>query len=992
MLGFGTCKSPSSAERFLRAAEDLENAVATLFGPQLRGVITSDISSSSHPTYTEQVIRGLELKPANQKMTLEFKIIDSECSSDSILDEEAASEDIDSHPKQPTKLPTPQIAFQTYEELKEWLYSTHVDQSSSGELETAVLVLPSSKMSILECAILHRDIHMVNFLVENCPKILNYYHLKEPLLVTACRTTDLHLVESLLLSGLDPSKHGDSCDTLFHWLFMLGDNQSSVSQALEKSIGEKCKSIDLPYAATISISPQWPLRLTGNPLAFAVTANSITGVATLLNLGANPMANIYGPSESIGKNTHWTSIHVAVKFHSLEILSLLLAAVEGHTRSSIWKPAKKILAADQKVPVSRIASVFKHLISLDHSADVWKSDIGCMLSLSTPVERMAMHGKNHNSQLTKLIELLPLSCLAAPSKNGSVAFMQAIDSHDVSVAQALLATHPQLGGTPFRDPLQLENFVYPLHFASQIASHRDSEDALEIVKLLFSMDPKSAMLRDSQGRTPLHFAVTGSSDRVTKWLIENGAAIDATTNRDNHTSQTPLHVTRMASTMHILVAAGADINQQDSLGHTLGHIATLSGQEQLVKSVIDSGGKTDITDNLGQSLLHCAVLKRSTSILTMLLDIGLDVNATTVEGITPLHLAVQSLRSDIFRLLIEHGADVSARTKSLSTALDFCVLAGDDVCLKPLLETIKLKEPSLINERDIGGRNPLHTGATLGRSSMVLDLLSYGADPAAVDNEGNTPLHLLVVAPAEVIRRSQGDKVEFCALLCEHLSSMKPTPEFLIKNKAGSTPWDLAYEKNDLVLIEVIFQYGGFEACSEFMHGGEYVGSTLLNKAIQGELWDLVILLVKNEETLARHPKLIYGVATYLRRAARLCDRPALKSLGQSLLAGVHEAVNDPNHRIPQYIPQQPVDRTLETDISILVSAPNLQYLDGVAILASIKEGNEADTKKLVGALPAKVAKKLEYLRCFGKVNLSRSRDIHRSFRERALDGEVLGL
>lgn len=998
MLGFGTCKSFSNAAKFFRLAEDLDHVVAKLFGPQLRSVIAPEASSSLYPSYTSQVIRGLELQLPTQSMILNFHSVDSGSDPVPRSDQEASSEEKSLRPEPLPKEPDPQITFQTYEELKEWLYSSHVDQSSYGELETAVFILPSSKMSLLECAILHRDIEMVDFLVKNCPHILNYYHLQEPLLVTACRTTDCHIVKSLLLSGLDPSKYGDNSDTLFHWLFMLGDNQSSILPALQTSTGENCDALDIPYLAKKNISPQWPLRLTGTPLAFAVTAGSVAGVETLLKLGANPIAEIHGPSESNDRSTHWTPIHLAVKFHSIEILSLLLAAAEGRQSDSLWTSAINCLVALQEVPASRVTSTFKNLISLHYSTDVWKSDIGCMLSLSTPVERIAMHGNSHNSQLAKLVELLPLSCIAAPSKNGRVALMQAIDVHDVSVVEALLAAHPELGSTPFRDPLQIGNFVYPIHFASQMASHRDAEDALEIVELLSGLDPKCAQLRDSQGRTPLHFAVTGSSDRVTKWLIEIGADIDATTNGNNHTRQTPLHVIRMVSTMKILIAAGADINQQDSLGYTLGHIATLSGQEHLVKAVIDGGGKMGITDNLGQTMLHCAVLKRSTSILTMLLDIGFDVNATTVEGITPLHLAVQSLRSDIFRLLIEHGADISAKTRSLSTPLDLCVLAGDDVCLKPLLETINSKSPSIINEGDIGRRTPLHTAATLARSSMVLDLLSYGADPSSVDNDGNTPLHLLVVAPTEVTRRSQGDKVEFCALLCEHLSTEKKGPLLLIKNKDGSTPWDLAYEKTDLILVEVMFQYGGFDACSQFMYKGEYVGSTLLNKAVQGELWDLVILLIKHEDTLARHPKLIYGAASYLRTAARLYDRAVLKNLCQNFLAGFKEVIKDPNDpysTIPRYIPPNPDSRTVENELSILARAPNLRYSDGASIAVSIKEGNDVETKRLVGILPSDVAVNLEYLRCFGKVKSYSSvppPPPQKSFPKRALSEEVAGV
>lgn len=304
-----------------------------------------------------------------------------------------------------------------------------------------------------------------------------------------------------------------------------------------------------------------------------------------------------------------------------------------------------------------------------------------------------MYGNNHQVRIKQLIELLPEFCLLLPSKKGAVALMQAIDFHDVSVVTALLEAYPSLAKTPFRDPLD-HHFVYPIHFASQIASHRDADDALDIVKLLMKLDPEYAMLRDSRGRTPLHFAVTGISDRVTKWLIENGGSIYAKTDEDSN-CQMPLHVIRMASTMNLLLDAGANINQRENRGCTLGHIAALSGQEHLIEAIINRKAKLDLKDSLGRTMLHCAVIKQSTPIVTMLLKAGLAINAKTNEGKIPLHLAVGSFRSDLLRLLIKHGADLSARNSIGFTSLHQCVLAGDEICLRPLLDIIKLQSPGL---------------------------------------------------------------------------------------------------------------------------------------------------------------------------------------------------------------------------------------------------------------------------------------------------------
>ncbi|TVY18152.1 putative ankyrin repeat protein [Lachnellula arida] len=391
---------------------------------------------------------------------------------------------------------------------------------------------------------------------------------------------------------------------------------------------------------------------------------------------------------------------------------------------------------------------------------------------------MAVNGNNHESYLAKIIELLPTSCFTTPSKQGSMALMQAIDFHDISVATALLAAYPELAETPFRDPLD-GKFIYPIHFASQIASHRDADDALDIVKALMRLDSKQSSVRDSQGRTPLHFAVTGSnsSDRATKWLIENGGSVNAITSD---------------TCMNLLLDAGADIDQQDKLGCTLGHIAALAGQEHLVKAVIDRRAKIHIKDNSGRTMLHCAVTKRSPSIVSMLLKAGLDINAQTLEGITPLHLAVQLYRSDILRLLIDQGADMSVRNGLDFTSLHQRVFTGDEITLRPLLDLIKARKSSLIHARDSKQRTSLHIAAILARSSAAAHLLSYGADPGSTDEDGNTPLHLVIASSNEDIQRSPGDRIEFCRSTCEYLSTQNPesspAPELLIKTKTDQHP------------------------------------------------------------------------------------------------------------------------------------------------------------------------------------------------------------
>lgn len=908
MSGFGANKDLQIAAKFIKEAEGYSNSPAKLFGQALRCALSDFKQSDEMTTYETRVIRGLKLDHhigPTTKLSVQCKSRDprpadhSEIAATKVLPplyDDLTQVDL-------FKDDTVARVFPNYTEFKTWIIARAGDESEPFLLnpETSITTIPPSfKANLLECAIIAGDIMLVKLLSKHISwSILG--HLGDLPLITACRMGNMYVVRACLLENLNPFQKQPDGSTFFHWIFMLGADVRSIFEIPGfPDRNEQREVLDIPCVAPKILHPQWPLQLVGTPLAFSIVACSFTGVAALLQLGADPLAPIYSLDRNSEKSW-WTPLHLAVKHHSPEMLVLLLlglpkyeadldAGILALVRARLVKiPYISQALGGKKSPLSKALKNRRHSVSFQN---LWDATIGCALSYSTTVERIAIHGRDYEKRLAEIIALLPVSCFALSSKDGKTPLMQAIDFNDLSVVTAILKRVPKLVTMAFLDPLDGQ-FTYPIHFASQIAGHRDSDDALDILKILVRYNPDQMTLRDSRGKTPLFFSVTGPSDRATKWLIENGCPISATDNE----GQTALHSAQSPRNVVALIDAGVVINRQDKTGKSPLHVAVSPGSEDLVKTLLDRGASLNLKDSMGQTALHCAVAKRSREVCTILLDAGAGVNAQTNSGDTPLHIAIQSTRSDIVKLLLDNGANVLATNSELFTPLHQSILIGDYVCFNLVLASVHYQDPALVNAIDLKKHTPLHIAAILMRINMAEKLLQFGASADMTDGDGNNAFHL-VVESDNSLGHSQADKIDFLSLLYTHWtktagSNINKTNLVVAKlnteNANGKTPWDLAYQQKSFTLMDFLIAKAGFDVCRQLQMDGEYIGNMLLNWAIEVDEWDLVITLLRHNSVVEMHPILKDHTLEELYMTLRMNDKFALKELLRQRMSGRKE-------------------------------------------------------------------------------------------------------
>jgi len=201
--------------------------------------------------------------------------------------------------------------------------------------------------------------------------------------------------------------------------------------------------------------------------------------------------------------------------------------------------------------------------------------------------------------------------------------------------------------------------------------------------------------RAARGQTALMWAVAQKHPEVVKVLIANGADIHARSDSWTEVMAVPPHgyleynraiphgndtalmfaarVDDLASAK-LLVAAGANVNDEDAWGVSAVVLAAHSGFTDVVEFLLEKGANAN-SDRAGFTALHEAVMRRDENLVKVLLDHGADANLPVrswtptrrssrdfnfppeLIGATPFWLAARFTEPEVMRLLVKHGAD-----------------------------------------------------------------------------------------------------------------------------------------------------------------------------------------------------------------------------------------------------------------------------------------------------------------------------------------------
>ena len=403
---------------------------------------------------------------------------------------------------------------------------------------------------------------------------------------------------------------------------------------------------------------------------------------------------------------------------------------------------------------------------------------GASVAAAAPDGATALHWASHHDDVGTVVRLLEAGAdVNAATDLGVTPLWAASQNGSAALAAMLL----EAGADPNRALLAGES---PLMVAARAG-------APGVARLLLAYGA-DAEARGPRGQTAMMWAVGQHHADMVEVLLAHGADVHARSDVWSQMMAVPPHgqpeynadVPHGGNTAlmfaardgdlasaRLLIAAGADVDDENAWGVSAVTMAAHAGFGPLVALFLEAGADPDAAE-AGFAAIHAAVMRRDAKLVATLLDHGADPNAVlrtwtptrrasrdfhfkpALIGATPFWLAARFAAPDVMHLLVEHGADPAfvhhARykrrysqvlTESTTALMAAAGMGGGrleawvppDPAEAELLALdavqVVLELGADLNATDLGGRTALD-GARMARMRTLAAFLeSQGAQP-----------------------------------------------------------------------------------------------------------------------------------------------------------------------------------------------------------------------------------------------------------------------
>jgi len=196
---------------------------------------------------------------------------------------------------------------------------------------------------------------------------------------------------------------------------------------------------------------------------------------------------------------------------------------------------------------------------------------------------------------------------------------------------------------------------------------------LDLIRQLIESGRARATDRDEQNISPLHWAAINAQVPTCRYLLEQGAEVDAL---GGDLIATPMQWAARNGYLYViqlLVAHGADPNTKDTQGYNTLHLVTHSSSIMPLLYLLHQPISVDERDSAGHTALMWAAYQGDALSVEILLKHGANPNTRDDSGLTPLHWAVVRGNKVCILRLLEMSAEIHAKDNEGRTARDMAV-------------------------------------------------------------------------------------------------------------------------------------------------------------------------------------------------------------------------------------------------------------------------------------------------------------------------------
>lgn len=199
---------------------------------------------------------------------------------------------------------------------------------------------------------------------------------------------------------------------------------------------------------------------------------------------------------------------------------------------------------------------------------------------------------------------------------------------------------------------------------------------------------------DKMGSSPLMVGAQKGYTSIVDLLLDYGADVSFT-NSSGKDSLMMACFTGHINIVTTLKEHGASLDVKDHGGSSALHWAVDGGQPKTVEWLLNHGEKVDELDKAEWTpLMRIATLGGNIDVAKVLLENGADVNMHDKQGKNVLMAAALCGRDDLVKLLVQYGANIEDTNMHGNSALDFAKSFGRKEVISYLTMELQKKETS----------------------------------------------------------------------------------------------------------------------------------------------------------------------------------------------------------------------------------------------------------------------------------------------------------